>query len=395
MRTVAVVTGSRADFGIYTPVLKAIDATPGLQQRIYACGAHFSADFGNTVDEIEAAGFKVAEKIETFVGTDGPREIVNSMALGLTGFAEAFSRNRPDMVLVLGDRYEMFAATVAALTSALPIAHIHGGELSEGAIDDALRHAITKMSHLHFVSTERHARRIVQLGEQPEQVHVTGAPGLDNVMDIDWPDISELEDTVGISLASQPILATFHPVTLEPQTAIAQVGEMLAALDDVQRPTVITYPNADAEGKNIIGEIDRFVKARPWAMALPNLGVRRYFGLMRIAFAMVGNSSSGIIEAASFGLPVINIGDRQRGRTHGENVIDVPPGRAEILGALKRAADEAFRAKIAGMVNPYGDGKAGVRIAEILRNVDLVPGLLKKKFRDMDSTVQMMEIACG
>lgn len=395
MRTVAVVTGSRADFGIYTPVLKAIDATPGLQHRIYACGAHFSADFGNTVDEIEAAGFKVAEKIETFVGTDGPREIVKSMALGLTGFAEAFFRNRPDMVLVLGDRYEMFAATVAALTSALPIAHIHGGELSEGAIDDALRHAITKMSHLHFVSTERHARRVVQLGEQPAQVHVTGAPGLDNLMDIDWPDISELEDTVGISLASQPILATFHPVTLEPQTVIAQVGEILAALDDVQRPTVITYPNADAEGKNIIGEIDRFVKARPWAVALPNLGVRRYFGLMRIAFAMVGNSSSGIIEAASFGLPVINIGDRQRGRTHGENVIDVPPGRAEILGALQRAADEAFRAKIAGMVNPYGDGKAGVRIAEILRNVDLVPGLLKKKFRDMDATVQMMEITCG
>ena len=395
MRTIAVVTGARADFGIYTPVLKAIDNTPELQHRIHACGAHLSLDFGNTIDEIEASGFDVAEKIETFTGTQGPQEIANSMARGMTGFAEAFSRNRPDMVLVLGDRYEMFAAAATALTFALPLAHIHGGELSEGAIDDALRHAITKMSHLHFVSSESHARRVIQLGERPEFVHVTGAPGLDNLIDIDWPGVSELEDAVGLTLSPAPILATFHPVTLEPQSATAQIGEMFAALDEVQRPTVITYPNADAEGQDLIGEIDRFVQTRPWASAQPSLGVRRYFGLMRMGFAMIGNSSSGIIEAASFGLPVVNIGDRQRGRAYGANVLNVPPRRADILGALVRAGESSFRAEIDGMINPYGDGTAGIRIAEVLRKIDINPSLLKKKFRDVDVTTSTKDHACG
>lgn len=395
MRTIAVVTGSRADFGIYSPVLKAIENTPEIQYRVLACGAHLAAEFGRTVDEIEASGFAVAERIETFTGAGGPREIAASMARGLTGFADVFSARRPDLVLVLGDRYEMFAAAAAALTFALPIAHIHGGELSEGAIDDALRHAITKMSHLHFVSTELYARRVIQLGEQPQQVHVTGAPGLDNLALIDLPDIRELEDAVGMPLPSPPILATFHPVTLEPESATAQIGEMFAALDELTRPTVITFPNADSEGEDLIREIDRFVQDRPWAVATPNLGVRRYFGLMQMGFAMVGNSSSGIIEAASFGLPVVNIGDRQRGRLRGANVLDVSPCRAEIVAALQRAGDPSFRASIDGMTNPYGDGKAGQRIANILRRMDLDPRLLKKSFYDLDAATSGQDHAHG
>ena len=276
----------------------------------------------------------------------------------------------------------MFSAAAAALAHGLPIAHIHGGELSEGANDDAFRHAITKMSHLHFVSTEDHGRRVRQLGETADRVHVTGAPGLDSLSGDEIADRRELEKFLELPLETRPIMATFHPVTLEPCQSFSQIREMLAALAAVDRPVVITYPNADAEAAQIISEIEKFVAKHRLSVAVPSLGLRRYRGLMQASAVMIGNSSSGIIEAASFELPVVNIGDRQRGRTRGRNVIDVAADRTLIAEALDKAESDTFRKNLKGMRNPYGDGKAADRIADILQTTELGPALVKKSFSD-------------
>ena len=382
MRNIAVVTGTRADFGIYLPVLRAIGDEPDLKAKILGCGTHLIPDYGDTASEIEDAGFAIARKIDTFAGATSPADVCRSMAMSATGFSQAFADDRPDIVLVLGDRYEMFSAASSALVHGLPLAHIHGGELSEGANDDAFRHAITKMSHLHFVSTEDHGRRVRQLGEAAGRVHVTGAPGLDTLSDDEIADRNELEEFLKLPFESSPIVATYHPVTLEPCQSIAQIGEMLAVLENVDRPVVITYPNADAEAGHIISEIRKFAESHSHAVAVPSLGLRRYRGLMQAACAMIGNSSSGIIEAASFELPVVNIGNRQRGRTRGRNVIDVAADRASIAYGLSKAESDAFRKSLAGMENPYGDGKASPRITHILKTAELGPALLKKAFND-------------
>ena len=358
MRKIAVVTGTRADFGIYLPVLRAIGDEPDLKAEILVCGTHLIPDYGDTASEIEDAGFAIARKIDTFAGATSPALVCRSMAMSATGFSQAFADDRPDIVLVLGDRYEMFSAAGSALVHGLPLAHIHGGELSEGANDDAFRHAITKMSHLHFVSTEDHGRRVRQLGEAAGRVHVTGAPGLDTLSDDEIADRNELEEFLKLPFESSPIVATYHPVTLEPCQSVAQIGEMLAVLENADRPVVITYPNADAEAGHIILEIRKFAESHSHAVAVPSLGLRRYRGLMQAACTMIGNSSSGIIEAASFELPVVNIGNRQRGRTRGRNVIDVATDRASIADGLSKAESDAFRKSLAGMENPYGDGKA-------------------------------------
>ena len=353
-----------------------------LQSSVLACGTHLEPSYGNTSAEIERAGFQIARKIKTFSGAVSPSNISRSMAETITGFSDAFVDELPDILLVLGDRYEMFAAASAALIHNIPLAHIHGGELSEGANDDAFRHAITKMSHLHFVSTEDHGRRVRQLGETADRVHVTGAPGLDSLVGNDIADRGELEEYLDLQLETEPLIATFHPVTLEPGKAIKQVREMLAALGETDRPVVITYPNADAEGPHIISEIDEFAAKHTRAVAVPSLGSRRYHGLMRLAAAMVGNSSSGIIEAASFELPSVNIGNRQRGRTRGRNVIDVSADRQAIGAAIRKAESRAFRESVKGMKNPYGDGNAAPRIARVIEAVDLGPDFIKKRFDD-------------
>lgn len=384
MRTVGVVTGTRADFGIYLPVLREIGKTSAIQSVVLACGTHLETSYGNTAHEIEQAGIRITHRVKTFAGAETPTNICRSMAKTISGFSKVFSKDRPDILLVLGDRYEMFAAATAALVYKLPIAHIHGGELSEGANDDAFRHSLTKMSHLHFVSTKDHARRVTQLGENPERIHVTGAPGLDAFASEDIADRVELETFLGLPLKEKPIIVTFHPVTLEPGTAAAQFLQLLAALSERVRPVIITYPNADSEGAAIINEIERFAADRRHVAAVKSLGSRRYCGLMKIASAMIGNSSSGIIEAASFELPVVNIGDRQRGRTRGANVIDVAPNRAAISEGLSMAESEPFRASLRGMENPYGDGKAAPRIVRALKTVHLDADLFKKTFYDLN-----------
>ena len=307
MRTIGVVTVARSDYGIYLPVLRKIQADPELELHLFVTGMHLSPEFGLTVKTIEEDGFQVQERIEMLLSSDTPECIAKSMGLGTIGFAQAFARSRPDILMVLGDRFEMHAAVVASLPFKIPVAHIHGGESTEGAIDEGIRHSITKMSHLHFASTEFYARRIIRMGEEPWRVVVSGAPSLDNLHTVDLltrPQIS-FEDRFGLHLEAPTLLVTYHPVTLEYENTETHVRELLAALAGLDFNIVFTYPNADTQGRLIINRIQEFVDMHKQAQVVENLGTQGYFSLMAHSSAMVGNSSSGIIEAASFKLPVV------------------------------------------------------------------------------------------
>ena len=386
MRTIGVVTVARSDYGIYRPILRRIHADPELCLQLYVGGTHLSPEFGRTVTEIERDGFPIVERIEMLLSSDSPEGIAKSIGLGTVGFAQVFARTRPDLMLVLGDRFEMLAAAVAALPFAIPMAHIHGGEATEGAIDDAIRACLTKLSHLHFVSTDAYRKRVIQLGEAPWRVHVTGAPALDNLTEIASLCPAELASRLGFPMTPPPLLVTFHPVTLEYEDAAGHIGELLAALDRLGHPVVFTYPNADTHGRVIIDAINSYVRSHTNAHVFPNLGIETYFSLMTHAAAMVGNSSSGIIEAASFRLPVVNIGNRQRGRIRGRNVIDAPCFTSDIEQAVRRAMDPAFRLSLDRLSNPYGDGQAAPRIIDALKACVLGPDLIVKKFHEVSAS---------
>ncbi len=382
MRTIGVVTVARSDYGLYLPVLRRIQAEPDLRLHLIVAGTHLSPDFGLTVREIERSGFPIGERVEMLLSSDTPEGIAKSMGLGTIGFAQAYARFRPDILLVLGDRFEMHAAVVAALPFAIPVAHIHGGELTLGAIDDALRHSITKMSHLHFVATEEYARRVIQMGEEPWRVTVSGSPGLDSLLSTRPLSRAELERRYRLDLSAPFLLVTYHPVTLEIEQLETQMNELLAALDEVGMVTVFTYPNADTRSRLVIQMTREYAATRPHVQVVVNLGTPGYVSAMRLAAAMVGNSSSGIIEAASFRLPVVNIGTRQQGRTRGKNVIDVGYGREEIVAGIRKAISPEFRAGLTDLVNPYGDGHAAERIVRRLKEVELNDQLLRKKFHE-------------
>jgi UDP-hydrolysing UDP-N-acetyl-D-glucosamine 2-epimerase len=383
MRTIGVVTVGRSDYGIYLPLLKAIREDPGLELWLIVSGMHLCPEFGLTVHDIEADGFDVAERVEMSLSSDTPEAIAKSMGLGVIGFAQLYARRRPDILVVLGDRFEMYAAALAAHPFRIPIGHIHGGELTEGAIDDAFRHSMTKLAHLHFVSTDEYSRRVVQLGEEPWRVTVAGALSLDNLAGIPLLDREKLEDRLRMRLDPPPLVVTFHPVTLEHERAKDQIGELLAAIDAAGVPAVFTLPNADTGGRVIIDEIRRYVNESPSAVLVDNLGTRAYFSLMRHAAAMVGNSSSGIIEAPSFKLPVVNIGSRQRGRVRAKNVIDVECEKTEIVDGIKKAVSPPFRDSLDDLVNPYNKGGASEKIVGRLREIAIDQGLLLKAFHDI------------
>ena len=384
MRTIGVVTVARSDYGIYLPVLRQIQADSDLRLHLFVSGMHLSPEFGLTVRAIEADGFEVGERVEMLLSSDSPEGIAKSIGLGTIGFAQAYARYRPDILLVLGDRFEMYAAALAALPFKIPVAHIHGGEVTHGAIDDALRHSITKLSHLHFVATETYARRVAQLGEEPWRITVSGAPGLDNLHAIRLLTIEELGARYSLCLQPPPLLVTFHPASLEHEQTEWQIGELLAALDDAGLPAVFTLPNADTGGRVIHRMIAEYVGERPSAWLVDNLGTQAYFSLMAVAAAMVGNSSSGIIEAPSLGLPAVNIGTRQAGRVRGANVIDVGYERAAILEGIRQAVRPEFRESLRQMQNPYGCGRASGKIVERLKTVPLDDNLILKRFYDLD-----------
>jgi UDP-N-acetylglucosamine 2-epimerase (non-hydrolysing)/GDP/UDP-N,N'-diacetylbacillosamine 2-epimerase (hydrolysing) len=385
-KRIAVVTSSRADYGYLLPIVRELSHAPEFNLQLIVSGSHLSAAHGSTVGAIEEDGFPIAERVEIVTDSDAAADIAKSIGTGVMGFADAYSRLDPDLLLLLGDRFEMLAAAAAMLPFAKPIAHIAGGESSEGAIDEAIRHSLTKMSHLHFVQTSQYRDRVVQMGEEPWRVTVSGSPSLDNLRGFVPVPESELAERVGLSLDCPPLLVTFHPVTLEYAAARQQIGEVLAAIEASGLPVVFTAPNADTNGQDIRDAIESFVARRgASASFVLNLGTRGYFSLMQKALLMLGNSSSGIIEAASFSLPVVNVGDRQRGRIHGENVIDVPCTRDAILPALRAAGASSFRDRIRGMKNPYGDGNAAKVIVDVLRRTPLDRSLLLKRFHKLSN----------
>ncbi|HAR97326.1 MAG TPA: UDP-N-acetylglucosamine 2-epimerase (hydrolyzing) [Syntrophus sp. (in: bacteria)] len=382
MRTIGVVTTSRADWGLYLPVLRRIRKERTLRLRLFVSGTHLSARYGRTVDVVRADGFSPDGSMDLHLGAGAPVDIARSMGLGVEGFARLYRRDRPDILMILGDRFEMFAAALAAVPFNIPLAHIHGGEVTEGAMDDSLRHALTKLSHLHFVSTRDYARRVAQLGEEPWRITVSGAPALDNLKTVKLLSQSALERELAFPLDPAPLLVTFHPVTRETDETARHVGELLAALDRSGRPLIFTMPNADTANAVIRERIRSFIGGRANAAAFESLGTRLYFSLMGAAAAMVGNSSSGLIEAPSLLLPVVNVGIRQRGRVRAANVIDTGHDRAEVLRAIRKAADPAFRRGLRGLRNPYGDGSAAPRIVDRLKTVPLSAGLTVKRFVD-------------
>jgi UDP-hydrolysing UDP-N-acetyl-D-glucosamine 2-epimerase len=387
MKTIGVVTGARSDYGGIRAILKRIVADSELQLLLFVTGMHLSPEFGLTVRCIEADGFDVSERIEMLVASDTSQAISKSVGLGVIGFSQAYSRTRPDLLLVLGDRFETLAAVVAALPYNIPIAHISGGAVTEGVIDDVIRHSITKMSHLHFVAMNEYRDRVIQMGEEPWRVTVTGEPSLDNLEEITFLTRADLEDFVGMPLNPAPLIVTFHPVTLNPGETERSIAALLSALDELGTPVIFTYPNADTEGHVIIERLKDFVQNHRQAKIVVTAGLQRYFSLMKYCGAMLGNSSSGIIEAASFELPVVDIGDRQRGRVRGRNVIHSTPDRESILRAARTALSASFRQTLRGLKNPYGDGHAAARIVEVIKNAGPRENLLLKRFHLAQETM--------
>lgn len=384
MRTIDVVTTSRADYGILRPVLRRIHAEPGLVLRVVVSGSHLSQRFGMGVRQIEADGFDIVARIDVLGEADTPEATTRAMGIGLTGFGGYLARQRPDILVVMGDRFEMHVAALAALPFLVPVAHLHGGERTSGAFDDALRHSMTKLSHLHFVSTDEYAQRVRQLGEEAWRVTVSGAPSLDNLRCVRLEGRDELARRFGVPLSDPFLLVTFHPATLDAGDPAEQARALFRAVEGTGLMALVTMPNADPGGQAIRAVAHERAAANGLVRCAETLGTEAYFSAMALAAAMLGNSSSGIVEAASFELPVVNIGPRQEGRVRGANVIDVSTVEAEIAGGLRTALDPAFRARLGGLQNPYGDGHAADRIVERLATAELGPSLLVKRFADAD-----------
>lgn len=379
---VAVVTVARSDYGIYYPVLRRLENDPEIELKLIVAAGHLDPKYGLTVREIEQDGFPIAARVPMSMLGDSREDVANAIGLGVQEFTSAYAQTQPDVVLLLGDRYEMLAAAVAALPLRIPLAHIHGGELTFGAIDDAIRHAITKLSHVHFAATKEYARRIRQMGEEPWRVHVTGSPAIDSIQSFVPIPKAELDQEFGMDLC-RALLITYHPVTLEDEASNRDsLANLLAALSQSGYSLLFTYPNADSQNSEIIERIKDFVGAREHARFVQNLGHRKYHSVQRYVAAMVGNSSSGIIEAGTFRLPVVNIGTRQQGRIRGAHVVDVNTSQPEILQGIRTATSVAFRQSLANTQNPYGTGRSAERIVSLLKSTELGQILIVKKFID-------------
>lgn len=379
-RKICVITGTRAEFGLLRWLMQEVKNEPSLELQVIATGMHLSPEFGLTYLEIEQAGFTIDAKVEMLLSGDTVTSVTKSMGLGLIGYADAYARLAPDIIVLLGDRFEIFAAAAAALIAGIPVAHLHGGETSEGAFDEAIRHSITKMSHLHFVAAEDYRLRVIQLGEHPDRVFLVGGMGVDAIKRITLLGKEELEASLGFKFGLRNLLITFHPVTLEGQSSGQQMAELLAALDDLTDTNMIfTMPNSDTGGRELAGMVDRFVSSHENARVYTSLGQHRYLSCMKYVDAVVGNSSSGLAEAPSMGIGTINIGDRQKGRLSASSVINCESQRDSIREALKKLYEPEFQASIAKTVNPYGSGGASKKIVETLRRHPF-NNLLKKSF---------------
>lgn len=388
-KTIAVVTATRAEYGLLKPLIGKLFTSGRYNVHLVVTGAHLSPEYGNTYQEIEADGFAIDEKIPILSGDDSPVGISQSMAAALSGFAEYFERKRPDFLVLLGDRYETLAIACAAMNARVPIAHLYGGETTEGAVDEACRHAITKMSWLHFTSTEEHRKRVIQLGEDPNRVFNVGALGVENATHIDFMTREELEESLGFALDKPFAIVTFHPVTLESGSAEGQIDELLTALS--KRPDmkyIITGANADAGGRIIDQKVSAFVHDHENAISVESLGMRRYLSALHYAAMVIGNSSSGIVEAPSFHIPTVNIGDRQKGRCQAATVLNCIPETDSIVHAMDIALSEDFRDKCSMAVNPYGGENTSEQIVKYIDEVLASAVELKKKFYDVNFPVE-------
>lgn len=378
-KAIGIVTGSRADFGLLHGVIEGIAKSPRLSLRLFVTGMHLSPQFGETWRAIEAGGFPIHHKVDMLLDGDTPADITRATGRGVIGFADAFEQSRPDLVLVLGDRYEILAAVQACLFARIPVAHIAGGDTTEGAVDESIRHAITKMSHLHFTTNAEAAARVRQMGENPDAVFHVGSPGIDFILNHPILSRDELAAAVGLPLRGRLLAVTFHPATLDPVPQDIQMRELLAALDTFdpsETEIVFTMSNADAEGRALMAMVAEHIRTRPHTRAFTSLGQTNYLSLIAHADAVVGNSSSGLYEAPTLKTPTVNIGDRQKGRLQASSVIHCPAEAHAIADAIRRAFDLDTNAT----VNPYGDGNASAKIITVLESLENPAALLQKRF---------------
>jgi UDP-hydrolysing UDP-N-acetyl-D-glucosamine 2-epimerase len=384
-RKICVVTGSRAEYGLLFWLMKEIDLDTDLQLQVIVTGMHLSPEFGLTFKQIEEDGFVINEKVEMLLSSDTPVGITKSIGLGTIGFADALERLKPDILVVLGDRFEILAASLAAMVARIPIAHIHGGELTEGVIDESIRHSVTKMSHIHFTAAEEYRKRVIQLGEQPDRVFNFGAIGIDNILKLDLPSKEQLSNDLEIDFSKSVFLVTYHPVTLESNTISRQVNELLLALDEIQDAQIVfTKSNSDTDGR-IINQLfeDYVAKNKYRAKIYTTLGQKRYLACLKYSSLVVGNSSSGLIEAPLFKVPTINIGDRQKGRLKANSVIDCLPIKNEIVSAIFHSQSLEFRNRLKDVKSLYGLGGTSIKIKDKLKEVDIT-NILKKPFYQID-----------
>ena len=381
-RKICVVTGTRAEYGLLYWLMKEIDDDKDLELQIIATGMHLSEEFGNTYQQIEKDGFTIDKKVDISLSSDTELAISKSMGLGMIGFSVAFNELQPDMLIVLGDRYEIFSASSAAMIARIPIAHLHGGEATEGLIDEPIRHSITKMSHLHFTATNEYRNRVIQLGEQPDMVFNVGGLGIDNIKKLKLLTKSELEKTINFEFGEKNLLVTFHPVTLENSTSETQFQELLESIDKLKNTQVIfTKANSDTNGRIINSMIDNYVVKNDNAIAFQSMGQLNYLSALQFMDGVVGNSSSGLLEAPSFKIGTIDIGDRQKGRIKADSVISCLPNKNSISIAFQELYSKQFRSIVGKVENPYGKGGASKKIARIIKDISLV-NIVKKSFYD-------------
>lgn len=378
MKKVCVITGSRAEYGLLRNLMKLFDESDAFELHIVVTGMHLSAEFGLTINEIQSDEFIVSRQVECLLSSDSAVGVTKSMGLAMMGISEVLSDIKPDMVVLLGDRFEIFASAAACLIATIPIAHLHGGEITEGAYDDAMRHSITKMSRYHFVAAEEYRNRVIQLGEEPSRVFTVGGLGIDGIKSFDLISRSALEADLDFCFQERNLLVTFHPATLDKTSPAEQLEELLAALRQMSDLGLLfTMPNADSHGRELISMINQFVTDQQYAKAFKSLGQIRYLSCLACVDGVIGNSSSGLIEAPAFKIGTINIGNRQNGRLKASSVIDCDVTESNIIKAIHKLYSNEFQQNLPKTVNPYGDGGASEKIFEILKTINTEDSAIK------------------
>lgn len=385
-KVISILTATRAEYGLLKPIIEKLSRVEEFDIRIVATGAHVSPEFGLTYKEIEGNGFEIDKKIEILLSADTPASISKSMGIAMISFADYFSQLNPDILIVLGDRYETIAVVMAAMNQRIPIVHLYGGETTEGAVDEAIRHAITKLSYLHFTSTEEYRKRVIQLGEDPKRVYNVGATGIENILTEDLIEKNELEKVLNVDFSKPYAVVTFHPVTLENNSSENQIKSLLEVFKaNKDLIFIVTKANADSEGRIINDLIDKYANESDNIYAFTSLGMRRYLSALKYSTVVIGNSSSGLIEAPTFGIPTVNIGDRQKGRLQASSVINCEPSAISIKQAIDKALTAEFRRVAKEAINPYGDGNTSEKIVEVIKEYVLGEKInLKKKFYDCE-----------